>query len=149
MEGYNANVFAYGQTSSGKTYTMNGKFLFMTGRTPSNTFVIGTERQPGIISQAVKEVCSYIQRTANTKEFLLCVSYMEIYNESIRDLLCPKQTDLHIHEDKKKWVYVHPLKEEIVTNPSQVLKLLSKGEINRHVSATDFNLHSSRSHAIF
>lgn len=74
---------------------------------------------------------------------------MEIYNESIRDLLCPEQTDLRIHEDKKKRVYVHPLKEEIVTNPSQVLKLLSKGEINRHVSATDFNLHSSRSHAIF
>ncbi|KAG0349143.1 hypothetical protein BG004_001567 [Podila humilis] len=131
MEGYNGTVFAYGQTSSGKTYTMSG-----------------TETQPGITPRAVEDVFKYIRENSE-REFLLRVSYMEIYNESIRDLLSPEAIDLRIHEDKRRGVYVSPLKEEIVTTPIQVMRIIERGDYQRHVSSTDFNAHSSRSHSIF
>lgn len=143
-------VFAYGQTSSGKTYTM-----------------MGTEQSMGIIPRAVNEVFSYIAETSDQREFLLRVSYLEIYNEMIRDLLAPENNDLKIHEDKlvgskqrsqlinvirthqQRGVYVNPLREEIVTSPEQVFEVISRGESNRHVSTTDYNEHSSRSHCMF
>ncbi|GJJ76393.1 centromeric protein E [Entomortierella parvispora] len=131
MEGYNGTVFAYGQTSSGKTYTMSG-----------------AEKQPGITPRAVDDVFKYIRENSE-REFLLRVSYLEIYNESIRDLLSPEAIDLRIHEDKKRGVYVSPLKEEIVTTPSQVMRILQRGDQQRHTSSTDYNAHSSRSHSIF
>ncbi|KAF9120162.1 hypothetical protein BGX30_003334 [Mortierella sp. GBA39] len=131
MEGYNGTVFAYGQTSSGKTYTMSGN-----------------ETQPGITPRAVEDVFKYIRENSD-REFLLRVSYLEIYNESIRDLLSPEAIDLRIHEDKRRGVYVSPLKEEIVTAPSQVMRIIERGDYQRHVSSTDFNAHSSRSHSIF
>ncbi|KAF8939321.1 hypothetical protein BGZ58_010032 [Dissophora ornata] len=131
MEGYNGTVFAYGQTSSGKTYTMSG-----------------TERQPGITLRAVEDVFKYIRENSE-REFLLRVSYLEIYNESIRDLLSPEAIDLRIHEDRKRGVYVSPLKEEIVTAPSQVMRIIQRGDYQRHTSSTDYNAHSSRSHSIF
>ncbi|KAF9209443.1 NADH-ubiquinone oxidoreductase chain 1 [Haplosporangium sp. Z 27] len=83
MEGYNGTVFAYGQTSSGKTYTMSG-----------------TDRQLGVTPRAVDDVFKYIRENSE-REFLLRVSYLEIYNESIRDLLSPEAIDLKIHEDRK------------------------------------------------
>ncbi|KAI9179346.1 Kinesin-like protein kip2 [Blastocladiella emersonii ATCC 22665] len=132
MEGFNGTVFAYGQTSSGKTYTM-----------------MGTDSEPGVIPQAVHDVFQYIKLSEGRREFLLRVSYLEIYNESIRDLLAPDTRDLRIHEDRKRGVYVSPLKEEIVTNPTQVMKVIARGEANRHVSTTDYNEHSSRSHTLF
>ncbi|KAG0044527.1 hypothetical protein BGZ83_010252 [Gryganskiella cystojenkinii] len=131
MEGFNGTVFAYGQTSSGKTYTMSG-----------------TERQPGITPRAVEDVFKYIRENSE-REFLLRVSYLEIYNESIRDLLSPEAIDLRIHEDRKRGVYVSPLKEEIVTTPSQVMRIIQRGDQQRHTSSTDYNTHSSRSHSIF
>ncbi|KAF9163010.1 hypothetical protein DFQ26_003043 [Actinomortierella ambigua] len=128
MEGYNGTVFAYGQTSSGKTYT-------------------GTEKQPGVTPRAVEEIFKYIRENSE-REFLLRVSFLEIYNESIRDLLSPEAIDLRIHEDRKRGIYVSPLKEEIVTMPSQVMRIIDRGNQARHVSSTDFNAHSSRSHSI-
>ncbi|KFH73551.1 hypothetical protein MVEG_00767 [Podila verticillata NRRL 6337] len=83
MEGYNGTVFAYGQTSSGKTYTMSG-----------------TQQEPGITPRAVDDVFKHIQENPD-REFLLRVSYIEIYNESIRDLLSPEAIDLRIHEDRR------------------------------------------------
>ncbi|KAF9961058.1 hypothetical protein BGZ72_005016 [Mortierella alpina] len=129
MEGYNGTVFAYGQTSSGKTYS-------------------GTENHPGITPRAVEDIFKYIRENSD-REFLLRVSYLEIYNESIRDLLSPEAIDLRIHEDRRRGVYVSPLKEEIVTTPSQVMRIIERGDYQRHVSSTDFNAHSSRSHSIF
>ena len=76
-------VFAYGQTSSGKTFTM-----------------MGTQENPGVIPQAIRDVFAYIQKTKDKREFLLRVAYLEIYNEQIRDLLQPENRDLRIHEDK-------------------------------------------------
>ncbi|KAF9360551.1 NADH-ubiquinone oxidoreductase chain 1 [Mortierella sp. AD094] len=122
-------VFAYGQTSSGKTYS-------------------GSETQPGITPRAVEDIFKYIRENSD-REFLLRVSYLEIYNESIRDLLSPEAIDLRIHEDRRRGVYVSPLKEEIVTTPSQVMRIIERGDYQRHVSSTDFNAHSSRSHSIF
>ncbi|KAJ3330077.1 hypothetical protein HDU76_006471 [Blyttiomyces sp. JEL0837] len=132
MEGMNGTVFAYGQTASGKTYSM-----------------MGVDEQPGIIPQAIDDVFSYIREQTEDREYLLRVSYLEIYNEQIRDLLNPDQKDLRIHEDRKRGVYVSPLKEEIVTTPKQVMKVIQKGELNRHFGSTDYNEHSSRSHTIF
>ncbi|KAI8919972.1 P-loop containing nucleoside triphosphate hydrolase protein [Powellomyces hirtus] len=132
MEGINGTVFAYGQTASGKTYSM-----------------MGIDEQPGVIPQAVDDIFGYIREQSGDREYLLRVSYMEIYNETIRDLLSPEQVDLRIHEDRKRGVFVAPLKEEIVTSPKQVMRIIRKGEENRHFGATDYNEHSSRSHTIF
>lgn len=90
----------------------------------------GVPGQPGVIPQAIEDVFAYIKEASQNKEFLLRVSYMEIYNESVRDLLTVEQTDLRIHEDKRKGVYVSPLKEVVVTTPAGVLALLNEGERN-------------------
>lgn len=132
MQGYNGTVFAYGQTSSGKTYTM-----------------MGNEQNPGVIPRAIADVFDYISETKDQREFLLRVSYIEIYNESIKDLLTPENKDLKIREGVKGEVYVTPLREDIVTTPEQVFETINKGEENRHVSSTDYNESSSRSHTIF
>ncbi|KAI9282238.1 kinesin motor domain-containing protein [Sporodiniella umbellata] len=131
MMGYNGTVFAYGQTASGKTYTM------------------GTEKEPGVIPKAVKEVFSYIEEDTSGREYLLRVSYMEIYNEKIKDLLEKVDTYPDIVEDKKKGVYVRNLKEQKVSTPSEVMQCIKTGEGNRHISATDYNDRSSRSHTVF
>ncbi|RKP24878.1 kinesin motor domain-containing protein, partial [Syncephalis pseudoplumigaleata] len=117
-------VFAYGQTSSGKTY-------------------VGDKTNAGVIPRAVSE------QSSSTREFLLRVAYLEIYNEQIKDLLAPEHLILKLHEDSKRGVYVSPLKEEIVTSVAQVMRVIRKGESKRHVSTTDYNEHSSRSHTIF
>ncbi|XP_034907871.1 kinesin-like protein KIN-7K, chloroplastic isoform X3 [Populus alba] len=110
MEGINGTIFAYGVTSSGKTHTMHGD-----------------QRSPGIIPLAVKDAFSIIQETPN-REFLLRVSYLEIYNEVVNDLLNPAGQNLRIREDAQ----VFPFDTE-----------------HRHVGSTNFNLLSSRSHTIF
>ncbi|KAG2234094.1 hypothetical protein INT48_000271, partial [Thamnidium elegans] len=115
----------------------------------------GTETEPGVIPRSVDNVFSFIKKAsaciyiAVTREFLLRVSYLEIYNESIRDLLSPSNTNLKIQQDKIRGVYVTPLTEEVVTCPQDVLNIISQGEANRHISSTDYNLHSSRSHTLF
>lgn len=131
MMGYNGTVFAYGQTASGKTYTM-----------------MGTEKEPGVIPRAVREVFSFIEEDTHGREYLLRVSYMEIYNEKIKDLLNSENTSPEIIEDKKG-VYVRNLKEVIVKTAEEVLNCIKDGEGNRHISATDYNERSSRSHTIF
>ncbi|KAF9101247.1 hypothetical protein BGX29_005852 [Mortierella sp. GBA35] len=108
----------------------------------------GTPNHPGITPRAVEDVFKYIRENSE-REFLLRVSYLEIYNESIRDLLSPEAIDLKIHEDRKRGVYVSPLKEEIVTTPSQVMRIIQRGDYQRHTSSTDYNARSSRSHSIF
>ncbi|KAI8148003.1 P-loop containing nucleoside triphosphate hydrolase protein [Fennellomyces sp. T-0311] len=131
MAGYNGTVFAYGQTASGKTYTMTG---------PSE--------QPGVIPRAINELFTYIEENPG-REFMLRVSYLEIYKEKIRDLIGePGDLDPEIREDKKRGVYVRNLREVIVNSADQVLAVIKKGEHNRHISATDYNEHSSRSHTI-
>ncbi|XP_022768155.1 kinesin-like protein KIN-7E, chloroplastic isoform X5 [Durio zibethinus] len=130
MEGINGTVFAYGVTSSGKTHTMHGE-----------------QKSPGIIPLAVKDVFATIQETPG-REFLLRVSYLEIYNEVINDLLDPTGQNLRIREDAQG-TYVEGIKEEVVLSPAHALSLIASGEEHRHVGSNNFNLLSSRSHTIF
>ncbi|XP_039006505.1 kinesin-like protein KIN-7D, mitochondrial isoform X3 [Hibiscus syriacus] len=130
MEGVNGTVFAYGVTSSGKTHTMHGD-----------------QTAPGIIPLAIKEVFSIIQDTPG-REFLLRVSYLEIYNEVINDLLDPTGQNLRVREDAQG-TYVEGIKEEVVLSPGHALSFIAAGEEHRHVGSNNFNLFSSRSHTIF
>ncbi|KAF5942791.1 hypothetical protein HYC85_020433 [Camellia sinensis] len=131
VEGFNGTAFAYGQTSSGKTFTMNG-----------------SENDPGIIHRAVKDIFTKIQMTTD-REFLIRVSYMEIYNEEINDLFAIENQKLQIHESLERGIFVAGLREEIVSSAEQVLKLIESGEVNRHFGETNMNVRSSRSHTIF
>ncbi|XP_057520798.1 kinesin-like protein KIN-7D, mitochondrial [Amaranthus tricolor] len=130
MEGINGTVFAYGVTSSGKTHTMHGD-----------------QNCPGIIPLAIRDVFSIIQETPG-REFLLRVSYLEIYNEVINDLLDPTGQNLRVREDAQG-TYVEGIKEEVVLSPGHALSFIAAGEEHRHVGSNNFNLFSSRSHTIF
>ncbi|XP_022947588.1 kinesin-like protein KIN-7D, mitochondrial isoform X1 [Cucurbita maxima] len=130
MEGVNGTVFAYGVTSSGKTHTMHGD-----------------QSSPGIIPLAIRDVFSIIQDTPG-REFLLRVSYIEIYNEVINDLLDPTGQNLRVREDAQG-TYVEGIKEEVVLSPGHALSFIAAGEEHRHVGSNNFNLFSSRSHTIF
>ncbi|XP_040970781.1 kinesin-like protein KIN-7N isoform X2 [Gossypium hirsutum] len=83
------------------------------------------------------------------REFLIRVSYMEIYNEEINDLFAVENQKLPIHESLERGIFVAGLREEIVNNAEQVIKLLESGEVNRHFGETNMNARSSRSHTIF
>ncbi|XP_029984980.1 LOW QUALITY PROTEIN: centromere-associated protein E [Sphaeramia orbicularis] len=133
VEGYNGTIFAYGQTSSGKTFTM-----------------MGNDHILGVIPLAVEDVFQTI-KTCPKKEFLLRVSYMEIYNETVTDLLVDswKRKPLEVRETINKNIYVADLTEELVTSPAQALAWIRKGEKNRHYGKTKMNQRSSRSHTIF
>ncbi|OAV89628.1 hypothetical protein PTTG_05251 [Puccinia triticina 1-1 BBBD Race 1] len=140
-DGYNATVFAYGQTGSGKTFTMLG------------SKDDGDDETLGVIPRAIAEVFAFIAADQE-REYLLRVSYLEIYNEALKDLLAADQHSgitnrLTIHENNKGRVHVNGIKEEVVTHPMQVLEALTRGEKARHVGATDWNERSSRSHTVF
>ncbi|GMH91531.1 hypothetical protein TL16_g12084 [Triparma laevis f. inornata] len=132
MSGYHGSVFAYGQTATGKTYTMQG-----------------TGASPGIVPLAVTDCFRYIS-SCDDREFLLRVSYMEIYNEQINDLFAPSTLNsIRIYEHKGKGVVIKGMKEEVVMSPDQVFALVAAGEAHRHIGATEMNENSSRSHTIF
>ena len=140
MEGYHGTVFAYGMTGTGKTFSMQG-----------------TATSPGVIPLAITDIFSYIRETPH-REFLLRVSYLEIYNEKIHDLLsppttstglaAPQQEEIKLREDSKRGVYATPLKEEIVQSPTQLLRVIARGDHARRTSSTQYNARSSRSHAV-
>ena len=134
MDGFNAVVFAYGQTASGKTFTLSGD-----------------EDQPGIIPRAMKDVFAYIKRTP-TREYLLRCSYLEIYNEAIHDLLAPPSSSVSQPvqiQGTGANVVLTPLREEVVTSLKGVHEVLQRGEGNRRTASTDWNERSSRSHSVF
>uniref|UniRef100_M4CAQ8 Kinesin motor domain-containing protein n=1 Tax=Brassica campestris TaxID=3711 RepID=M4CAQ8_BRACM len=131
VRGFNGTVFAYGQTNSGKTHTMRG-----------------SPTEPGVIPLAVHDMFETIYQDTS-REFLLRMSYLEIYNEDINDLLAPEHRKLQIHENLEKGIFVAGLREEIVASPQQVLEMMEFGESHRHIGETNMNVHSSRSHTIF
>ncbi|SAL98373.1 hypothetical protein [Absidia glauca] len=161
MDGYNGTVFAYGQTASGKTYTMviqNQDTYTWNRLTRSHVhlFIVDlayfccTSEEPGVIPKAVQDVFAYIEEEAIDREFLLQVSYMEIYNEKINDLLSAKHspTGLLIRTANGQ-DYVENLTAIAVTTPEEVMAFIKLGEERRHTGETDFNENSSRSHTIF
>ncbi|EQC32917.1 hypothetical protein SDRG_09448 [Saprolegnia diclina VS20] len=133
LMGVNGTIFAYGQTSSGKTHTMTGE-----------------AGEPGILPLAVQHIFQYIADSTD-RDFLIRVSYVEIYNEVIRDLLCDdkeKGQNVKIREDPKKGIYLEA-HEEFITDFDTIMRLVDQGNARRAVGQTSMNEHSSRSHSIF
>lgn len=138
LQGYNATIFAYGQTGTGKTFTMEG--FNKEG---------GIEAR-GIIPRAIEQIFGHIQRYASPKmRFLVRASYLQIYNEQISDLLKPDRNNLTIREDKRRGVFVDGLSEWVVRSPAEIYGLMQRGGAVRATGETKMNEMSSRSHAVF
>jgi len=147
MQGYNCTVFAYGQTGTGKTFTMEGG----DGRDdPDMTW----ENDPtaGIIPRALAQLFDEL-RMQQEAEFSVRVSFLELYNEDIFDLLSATDdlTKLRLYEDsaRKGSVIIQGLEEMQVQNKKEVYTILERGSKKRQTAATLMNAHSSRSHTIF
>ncbi|XP_073318526.1 kinesin heavy chain-like [Pagrus major] len=135
LGGYNGTIFAYGQTSSGKTHTMEGK--------------LHDHQLMGIIPRIAHDIFDHIYSMDENLEFHIKVSYFEIYLDKIRDLLDVSKTNLAVHEDKNRVPYVKGCTERFVSSPEEVMDVIDEGKSNRHVAVTNMNEHSSRSHSIF
>ena len=134
LEGFNGTVFAYGQTGTGKSYTMVGK---------------DDEETGGLIPRAFDHIFSAISATSTTNtRHLVRASYLEIYNEEIRDLLT-KKSRLELRDGTDGSVIVKDLSTVFVENSEQALRVLSQGQKNRVTSSTLMNDESSRSHSVF
>ncbi|XP_071484846.1 kinesin-like protein KIF27 [Diadema antillarum] len=139
FEGYNATVFAYGQTGSGKTFTIGG----------ADTASIMEEEQ-GIIPRAVGHIFDIIKNNHNI-DYVIHVSYIEVYKEDLRDLLDLETSskDIHIREDEQGNTVILGATELPCSSLDDVLRCLELGSAHRHTGATNMNEHSSRSHSIF
>eukprot|EP00095_Tigriopus_kingsejongensis_P001128 snap_masked-scaffold1099_size62903-processed-gene-0.6 protein:Tk01128 transcript:snap_masked-scaffold1099_size62903-processed-gene-0.6-mRNA-1 annotation:"kinesin-like protein kif3a isoform x2" len=136
IEGYNGTIFAYGQTGTGKTFTMEGER--------------SSPEMKGIIPNSFAHIFGHIAKAEEDIKFLVRVSYLEIYNEEVRDLLGKDQTlRLDVKERPDIGVYVKDLSAFVVNNADDMDKIMTIGNKNRSVGATHMNAHSSRSHAIF
>ena len=135
FQGYNGTIFAYGQTGCGKTFTMMG--------------VVSDPELRGVIPSSFHHIFGYIKTEGNSKKFLIRCSFVEIYNEEVRDLLGNSNRKLDIREDPKKGTFVKDLNYVTLCDTNDIEKALNKGNKNRHVGATEMNAQSSRSHSLF
>ncbi|KAM9495106.1 kinesin-like protein KIF3A [Clarias gariepinus] len=136
LEGYNGTIFAYGQTGTGKTFTMEG--------------VRAVPELRGIIPNSFAHIFGHIAKAEGDTRFLVRVSYLEIYNEEVRDLLGKDQMQrLEVKERPDVGVYIKDLSGYVVNNADDMDRIMTLGHKNRSVGATNMNEHSSRSHAIF
>ena len=110
MQGYNASVFAYGATGAGKTYTM-----------------LGTEENPGIMMLSIDELFNCIEKYQNERDYKLKVSYVEVYNENIKDLLTERNDCLELREDNVKGVCVAGVTEIMTTNVEEIMRYIRQG----------------------
>ncbi|XP_011692796.1 PREDICTED: kinesin-like protein KIF19 [Wasmannia auropunctata] len=132
LNGYNATVFAYGATGSGKTHTM-----------------VGTSSNPGIMVRALNDIFLAAKKLSDNTEFTVTMSYMEIYNENIRDLLNPNSRYLDLRDDTRSGnVQVSGLTEVSTNSTEEVMQLLHRGNKARTMEPTAANKTSSRSHAL-
>ena len=136
LVGFNGTMLAYGQTCSGKTYTMLG---------PD----ISDPMLKGLIPRICKTIFEEIQEAETDLEFSVKISFCEIYLEKIRDLLNSRKSNLKIAEDKTRGVFIKDLTEVYVASEGEVLNLLKIGTKQREIAGTLMNEESSRSHAIF
>mmetsp|Transcript_87412 Transcript_87412/g.155035 ORF Transcript_87412/g.155035 Transcript_87412/m.155035 type:complete len:784 (+) Transcript_87412:57-2408(+) len=136
MDGFNGTIFAYGQTGAGKSHTMTG---------PQD----GPPELQGLLPRAFSHIFTNIDTTKDTK-YLVRGSFLEIYNEEIRDLLSknPKER-CELKDSPNSGVYVKDLSAFVVKGVDEMEKVLQSGLSNRAVSATNMNETSSRSHSIF
>uniref|UniRef100_A0A8C0YQJ3 Kinesin-like protein n=1 Tax=Cyprinus carpio carpio TaxID=630221 RepID=A0A8C0YQJ3_CYPCA len=136
LEGYNGTIFAYGQTGTGKTFTMEG--------------VRAVPELRGIIPNSFAHIFGHIAKAEGDTRFLVRVSYLEIYNEEVKDLLGKDQMQrLEVKERPDVGVYIKDLSGYVVNNADDMDRIMTLGHKNRSVGATNMNEHSSRSHAIF
>lgn len=133
LEGYHGTIFAYGQTGTGKTYTMEG---------------IPTPEHEGIIPHSINQIFAHISRNQKDKRFLVVVTYLEIYLEKVYDLLSGSRDPLHVRVINDN-VTIPKLTSYVVKSADEVNDLLEKGRSSRSVRATEMNPNSSRSHSIF
>ncbi|CAI0391696.1 unnamed protein product [Linum tenue] len=153
LEGFNCTIFAYGQTGTGKTYTMEGECKRaksgLNGELP---------QEAGVIPRAVKQIFDTLE--GQNAEYSVKVTFLELYNEEITDLLAPEEISkvafeekqkkpLPLMEDGKGGVLVRGLEEEIVTSASEIFTLLERGSSKRRTAETLLNKQSSRSHSLF
>ncbi|KAK5881182.1 hypothetical protein CesoFtcFv8_022013 [Champsocephalus esox] len=133
LTGQNASVFAYGPTGAGKTHTM-----------------MGTLNQPGVIPRAVREVFKMVNAKNDDEgwDYSISMSYLEIYNEKVLDLLSPGSQDLPIREDKDKNILIPGLTHTTITSISDFHKHFVPASLNRTTASTKINQRSSRSHAL-
>ncbi|XP_076807108.1 uncharacterized protein LOC143450438 [Clavelina lepadiformis] len=131
MDGYHVCIFAYGQTGSGKTYTMEG-----------------SKSNPGINQRALNDLFRLIDEKSEDWDFNVAVSLVEIYNETLRDLLNSKSEKLEIKMNADGSLFVSKLRSMPVNDLGDVNKLFQAGRSNRATASTNMNEHSSRSHAV-
>ncbi|NXN59239.1 KIF19 protein, partial [Rynchops niger] len=131
ISGHNATVFAYGPTGCGKTYTM-----------------LGTDDEPGIYARTLGELFQTIEDASGDTDYEVSMSYLEIYNEMIRDLLNPSLGCLQLREDAGGTVQVAGITEISAISTEEVLQVLARGNTQRTQEPTAANRSSSRSHAV-
>lgn len=143
MKGYNGTIFAYGQTGSGKTFTMQGS---------SDEFTGPDDELRGLIPRCFEYLFARIAeeevKNRNQVKYLCKASYIEIYNETIYDLLDPLIRTCVVREDIKRGVFIDNVTEETVQDPNEAYDVFIRGTTSRHVSATAMNRESSRSHSV-
>lgn len=136
FEGYHTCIFAYGQTGSGKSYTM-----------------MGTQDQPGLIPRTCEDMFQRIESAQSPDvSYNIRVSYFEVYNEHVRDLLVPRTDPPHylrIRESPSEGPYVKDLTEVTVRSYGELMRYMRKGDVSRTTASTKMNDTSSRSHAVF
>lgn len=130
LDGYNVVLFAYGQTGAGKTHTMAG--------TPSD---------PGMNLRSLSELFRIREERQEDFDYKIKVSFYEIYNETLKDLLDARPKDLKIRQGSTG-VFVEGLEERVVASPEDIMRYMEEGNKNRSVGSTEMNAQSSRSHSI-
>ena len=136
LEGYNGTIFAYGQTGTGKTHTMTG--------------LEADPNEKGIMPRSFEDIFKKIEGDSEQTQFLIRASYLEIYNEEIRDLLSKNpKNKLDLHEKTDSGVYVKDLSYFAVKSVKEIDEVLKIGMKNRSVGSTNMNATSSRSHSLF
>jgi kinesin family member 5 len=136
FKGFNGTIFAYGQTNSGKTYTMAGSDII-------------DVNSMGIIPRMISLVFDNIDSSEENIEYSIKVSYFELYLEKICDLTDIEKKGLKIRENRNRGIYIQNLSENFVSSDYDVFEILRKGTDNRHMTSTNMNVKSSRSHTIF
>ncbi|ORX51143.1 kinesin-domain-containing protein [Piromyces finnis] len=160
LKGYNGTIFAYGQTGTGKTYTMQGPFYSHEDPNFDNGDVYSEKQYLGLIPRIISYIFAQLSREAerNTKDdkksspvkYLCQASYYEIYNEQIFDLLTEGSDEpLNIHEDIKRGVFIDRLTTRSISTAEEAYKILEIGAWKRSTASTRMNTQSSRSHSVF
>ncbi|VAI06844.1 unnamed protein product [Triticum turgidum subsp. durum] len=149
LEGYNCTVFAFGQTGTGKTYTMEGEMMQQVGELPASA---------GVMPRAVRHIFDILK--AQKAVYSMKVTFLELYNEEITDLLASedqsrfpedrhKRPTISLMEDGKGGSVIRGLEEIVVYSPGEIYSLLQHGSTRRRTADTALNMQSSRSHSVF